>query len=138
MTWFEEYDYQLTTWTHEARFKIFVVPDDNNHVFRIHSKSSTSDFSDKIDELLFIFKALCLQRQLVASLNMNDAVDNAEYSVINFGKLMWDNFGNSQAWNTLSGEENQLLLSNDIRNIVDNKVHSEEDAAVYRNFGESD
>jgi len=136
--WFQEFNYRFKASNHDADMKIFVVNDSDNHAFRIHSLTPNDEFTDKIHDLLEIFRALCLQRKLMRYLEMTDAVPVVEKSVLNFGRLMWSNFGDGTVWEFLSGDENHLLLSEDVQNIVDNEELSEDDAIIYRNFGSAD
>jgi len=66
-------DFTLATLTPETHFSIFDVPNDDRHVFRIHSNTSKFDLSERVTEFLLIFRALCLQRKLMTSLKMESA-----------------------------------------------------------------
>jgi len=117
--------------------KVVRVPDEygfSGHVFRFHEDDDDAT-DNAITILSHIMEELLQQRILLNIWEVNDALNEADSTVINFGRLVVQSIGmKGTLWKKFFKEiENRALMSNTDLTAMRHGAPSAEDAFVNRN-----
>ena len=117
---------------------IVVVPSDlpHFHVFR-YDEDDREQYDNATDILAEVFHGLLQQRFLLNTWGVLAALDEADESVINFGRILMHNFGKGRVWKKIWGklENSHLLTQADLKAIYAG-APSENLAYDLRNFND--